>query len=608
MTDGMALALRIAGVAVGFPLVTWAFGSAVVGRFTRLDREERFAASFGVGIAAAALCAFIAFVLHAPQPLFNLAAVALMLGFALWCRLTTEKRADDGAAPLWPLAAVFVLAYLHLVCIQALLPAYRGSYWFFDWWMHYNEAQIFVGDEAVDTTWANGYTVASRTPLFNLATAFVMGTASHGFDTYQLASALTNICFVLSLYLLLRDLFGRRAAWLALLLAPLNVWMLHNAWFTWPKMLAAYYLILALHFYLRSLRLRAADPARAGSYFVCFGFAALLAYMTHQSTMFYVLPLLAHAAFMAWRDRAFIPWPHELLACALLVLAAGGAWYGWLARTLGTDKILHSTPVSLSDDKATFSPAAIATWMGYDMGASVVPVGIGESFLTSVPADADAPRWSVKVSGGDPRWFLGPPSLVELHRGVTQLYFSLLTGAVTLSLTAFLLVVTVRRLRRGPKLPASKTEPAGWAAWSAVWLFLIGGTLGGAFLHPGKIPWGIAHSAVFPTALVLAALAWGLLSRASQKVALLVCCGMVLEFVLMFWSHLWLLFHDPAILEPGASTDALYDPDVTALNKALGGCDELFIVGAVVIQAALIGLLLVWVLGRRREGIAEENR
>ena len=113
--------------------------------------------------------------------------------------------------------------------------------------------------------------MASRTPLFNLASAFVMGIAGHGFDIYQLASALTNICFVLSLFLLLRDLFGRRAAWLALLLAPLNLWMLHNAWFTWPKMLATYYLVFALHFYLQSMRhCRGIDPRRAASYFVGF--------------------------------------------------------------------------------------------------------------------------------------------------------------------------------------------------------------------------------------------------------------------------------------------------------------------------------------------------
>jgi hypothetical protein len=670
MDEGQLLAARIGGVAVGFPLLAWVFGSAVLGRFTRLDREERFAASFGLGFAAVALCAFLVFVLHAPQPYFNLGAGALMLGTALWCRLTTEDRPADGAPFPWPLAAVFALAYVHLLCLQALLPAYRGGYWFFDWWMHYNEAQIFVGDEAVTTTWANGYTLASRTPLFNLATAFIMGIAGHGFDTYQMASAATNICFVLPLYLLVRDLFGRRAAWLALLLAPLNLWMLHNAWFTWSKMLAAYYVILALHLYLQSLRHGRADPARQADYFFCFAVFALLAYMTHQSTFFYVLPLLPHAAVMAVRERAIRPRLRALLAPALLALAVAGPWYAWLAGTLGTDKIIHSTPITLGDDSATFRPAAIAKWMGFNIGVSVVPVGVGEAFFTEVPPDVEGPPWAVEVHRGEwfeltpasldslraaglpdevaarldalkekefdtreqflskladdldgeelaryrdlvveqarheRRWFLGPPSLVGLHLGLTQLYFSLLTGAITLSLSVFLLATAVRRVRRGPALPAAKVEPAGRAAWVAVWLFLIVGTLGGAFLHPGKIPWGIAHSAVFPSAVVLAALAWGLLSRAGRTAVTLVCCGMALEFFLMFWSHWWLLFHDPDILQPRSSAVGPRERWVCMLNETLGSADWPFLVGAIVVQAALV-VLLLWSVRRPAETAAE---
>ncbi|HKI36176.1 MAG TPA: glycosyltransferase family 39 protein [Gemmataceae bacterium] len=671
MSDGLVLAVRIASVAVGFPLLAWVFGSAVLGRFTRLDREERFAASFGVGFAAEGLCAFLAFVLHAPQPFFNAGAVLLMLGTALLCHLTTPRRAAEGPSP-WPLAAVFVLAYLHLVCLQALLPAYRGSYWYFDWWMHYDEALVFVGREPVETVWAKAYTLASRTPLFNLTTAFVMGLDGSRFATYQLASALTNIAFVLGLYLLLRDLFGRRAAWLALLLAPLNLWMLHNAWFTWPKMLAAYYLFLALHFYLQSVRRRGTDPARASEYFVCFGIASLLGYMAHQVALVYVAPLLLHAAVMGLRGRALRPGLRELLACGLLGVAVGGTWYAWLAGTLGTDKILHSTPVTRGDESAQFRPKAIAKWMGYNLLVSVAPAGIAEAFLTGLPPNAEAPPRSVEVYRGswfeltessldslgeaeipaavreklkplqdkefdtresflgavagvldggelerwqdvllseahhERRWFVGPPDLVELHRGVTQLYFSLFSGALTVSLGVFLLAAVVRRLRHGPDLPATKEPSNGPAVWSAVWLCLLGGTLGGALLHPGKIPWGIAHSAVFPTAVVLAALAWGLLSRARPTVAALVCCGMVLEFLLMFWSHWWLLCHDPEILEPGAGKAGPRDTWVPLLNEALGRGDRAFLVGAVVVQLTLIVLLLLAV--RRPPQAAPEVR
>jgi hypothetical protein len=565
MSDALALTLRLGGVGIGFPLLAWVFGSALLGRFTRLDREERFVAGFGVGFAAVALCAFVAFVLHAPQPYFNLGAVALMLGTALLCRMTTHRFLTEYKDPLWPMAAVFALAYLHLVCIQALLPAYRGSYWYYDWWMHFDEARVFVGDEPIDTKWANGYTLASRTPLFNLATAFVMGLAGHDFSIYQLASAATNICFVLALSLLLRDLFGRRAAWLALLLAPLNLWMLHNSWFTWPKMLAAYYVILALHFYLRSLRERPINPARAAEYFYCVVTASLLGFVTHQAVLAFVLPLLLHAVFTAVRGGAYRELFTEFLAAALLGLAVGGPWYAWLAGNLGMTAITGSTPVTLGDENAHFDVVHIAEWMGLNLGASVVPVGIGQAVFAVLPADP-----------------------VELNRGLTQLYFSLVTGALTISLLVFLLAAAWRRLRYGPSRPATKPAAGGWSAWGAVWLFLSLGTLGAAFLHPGKIPWGIAHSAAFPGALVLTALAWGVLSRARPAVAALVCVGMVLEFLLMFWSHWWLLWHDPEVLQPGASTVGPRETWEPLLNEVLGSADRLFLAGAVAVQAALV--------------------
>jgi 4-amino-4-deoxy-L-arabinose transferase-like glycosyltransferase len=592
MSDGLALAARVVGIAVGFPLLAWAFGSAVLARFTRLDREERFAAGFGLGFAAVAVCAFLAFVLHAPQPYFNLGAVAVMLGTALLCRLTTATRPAENGPSLWPLAAVFALAYLHLVSIQALLPVYRGSYWYFDWWMHYDEALVFVGDRAAETSWGH-YTLASRTPLFNLATAFVMGVAGHGFDVYQLASATTNICFVLSLYVLLRDLFGRRAAWLALLLAPLNLWMLHNAWFTWPKMLAAYYLVLGLYFYLQSLRRRRTEPARAAEYFFGFAASSLLGFMTHQVGLVYVVPLLLHAAVMAFRNRAYRPRLSELLAGTLVALAVGGPWYAWLAGTLGKDKITGSTPVTLGDASAQFRPAAIAGWMGFNLLVSVVPAGLGEAFVSEAAPDADVPPWSVEVYRGEKRWLLGLPNLVALHRGLTQLYFSLLTGALTISLVVFLARAGVRRLRHGPALPPAKTEPAGPVLWSAVWLFLVGGTLGAAFLHPGKIPWGIAHSAAFPSAVVLTALAWGLLSRARRAAVALVCCGMVLEFVLMFWSHWWLLNRFPEVLEGLPGNASYKDQTVVFLNDRIGEGQYAFLIAAALVQAALIGLLFL---------------
>src|SRR5262249_18218206 len=149
---------------------------------------------------------------------------------ALVCRRLL--RPAVGAAP-WAFAGLFALAYLQLVCIQGAFDNYRGGAWYFDWWMHFDEGVVFLGLKPITTTWSveHHYTLASRTPLYNLTTAAVMAAAGHDFAIYQLASALTNCAVVLAIALLARDFFGRRAALLALLLAPLNLWLLHNAWF-----------------------------------------------------------------------------------------------------------------------------------------------------------------------------------------------------------------------------------------------------------------------------------------------------------------------------------------------------------------------------------------
>src|SRR5262249_9885352 len=140
----------------------------------------------------------------------------------------------------------------------------------------------------------------------------------------------------------------------------------------------------------------------------------------------------------------------------------------------------------------------------------------------------------------------------------TKLYFSLLTGALTLSLVCFLplaalwglvrLAMAVYRWR--PFLASLRSITAtGILRWLAVVLFGLCGAAGAAVLHPGKIDHGIAHSACFPTVILVVALAWGILSRADPVFALPFVVGMLAEFLLMFWSHVWLAVHMPQTLD-----------------------------------------------------------
>jgi hypothetical protein len=591
MGDGVLLWLTVAGVVVAFPVVAWLFGWSVLGWLPFFDREERFVAAGGVGFAFLAGARFLGFVLQADASSWAHWTVLAMIVIAILARARhVSRHSTDSDSPPWTFAGLFALAYLELVCVQGAFPDYRGSRWYFDWWMHYDEALVFLGGRDVDVKWAGAYTLASRTPLFNLTTASVMALAGHDFAVYQLASALTNCAVVGALALLARDFFGRPGARLALLLAPLNLWLLHNAWFTWPKMLAAYYLLIGLHFYVRSVRLRWSDPRAAAGLFLGFWACSLLGFLTHQVVAVYVAPLLLHAAWLAVRDRAFRPGWKEVTAAVTIAALAVGPWYGWLLVNLGTGAVLGSTPVTHGDESAVFTPLQVADWMMHNTRASV---------------------WPLTLSGALGR---RPLDDVMVYQGLTELYFSLLTGALTLSLTAFLVLTFVRRLVLHElsgvpsTLPATKEEwlASDWPARVAVGLFAVLGWLGAAFLHPGKMEHGIAHSAGFPTALVLAALGWGLLSRARPWILALVVIGILAEFLLMFWSHWWFLTRLPEVLEELPGNAAYKDETVVFLHDRIGDGRYIFVAGLVMVQLLLVALLIdYW--RRVRAGAREES-
>lgn len=103
---------------------------------------------------------------------------------------------------------------------------------------------------------------------------------------------------------MLRDLAGARLARVALVLVPLNLWMLHVAWFTWSKMLAGYFLLLGLHCYLQFVQRRQSEPAVAWRYFVGFWVCSWTGFLTHQVGLLYIAALLVHAVWLARRDPA----------------------------------------------------------------------------------------------------------------------------------------------------------------------------------------------------------------------------------------------------------------------------------------------------------------
>jgi hypothetical protein len=115
----------------------------------------------------------------------------------------------------------------------------------------------------VATSYFSPYSFSSRGPLSGLASAplvlagggtppLVVGSPPwtpfdvEGFMAYRIAMMLFASTSFLSVWSLARRLGGVRAARLAVLLAVTTPFLVHEIWFTWPKLLAASMVLLAL--------------------------------------------------------------------------------------------------------------------------------------------------------------------------------------------------------------------------------------------------------------------------------------------------------------------------------------------------------------------------
>ena len=128
-----------------------------------------------------------------------------------------------------------------------MTPIYAGGNWYGDWWEHYSIAQAYVRTAGGhETVWFGDYNLASRTPLFNLVTAFALSLFGDHFWVYQVASTVVSSLFLPARCCSFRELRGRRAALLIAAFIFFNTWLVHDALFTWAKMTAAYLLLLSL--------------------------------------------------------------------------------------------------------------------------------------------------------------------------------------------------------------------------------------------------------------------------------------------------------------------------------------------------------------------------
>ena len=200
--------------------------------------------------------------------------------------------------------------------------------------------------------------------MMNVLSTFFLGQFTERFEIFQLVFTLLNLAAFLPCCLLMRALVkSRRSRYFPLIaLFALNPMMMENAWYPWTKLLAVFYILLALWLYLAALR--KTDSLRLVSAFVCLAAGLLV----HYSAGPYVVFIAGHYLF-----RVFVQRPHKFRELALISVSCGlllATWFGWSLKAYGFhDTFESNTSVAASQEYQGSTAGKIAG----NMLATVLP-------------------------------------------------------------------------------------------------------------------------------------------------------------------------------------------------------------------------------------------
>lgn len=285
------------------------------------------------------LCAAVGFSLFA---LYLVTAAIFGLGLGRWayhvvsavCLALLVFSAQD----LWAMLrnirvrrALLWFGLLLLWCLTglSLIRHYSGGGWGGDWLEHHQRCAFFLGRFPPGQLFLEIYPLPARPPMMNLLGAFVMGQAGHEFEVFQIAFLLLNSliflpCALMASYLARRG--GRRIA-LAAMLFALNPMFIQNVTYSWTKLLAGFYVVLAVWIYLRAMPRQ--DWGRIMLSAGCLAAGVLV----HYSAAVFVVVLGVHYLVFALRKRRW-KW-REMLGAAATGLAILATWLVWSITVYG---------------------------------------------------------------------------------------------------------------------------------------------------------------------------------------------------------------------------------------------------------------------------------
>ena len=259
----------------------------------------------------------------------------------------------------------FAVLLLWGLTMLSLVRHYSGGQWCLDWIEHFNRAKFFLEHLPAQHLFLDRYLLPARPPLISLVDAHFLAQVGTRFEYHQFILLFLGLLSFFPSCLLASALVkrGSRAIALLVVLLALNPLFIQNLTYSWTKLPACFFALLAIWLYLAALRKR--DSLRMTCAFVSLSAAAL----SHYSVGPYIIFIVLHYLFLAfWQRRAKWRELGTLLLASALLLAS---WVGWSYQQYGF--------------KGTFSSHTAMTVLTNQSKAQTADIALQNMYSTIIP-------------------------------------------------------------------------------------------------------------------------------------------------------------------------------------------------------------------------------